>query len=128
MSMPANDEHNSLPRIYLDNAATSFPKPESVYAQVEHYHRQLGVAVGRGAYAHAVEVQGAVSACRKAAAELFRAESPERVIFTFNATDSLNLAIHGILRPGDHVITSVIEHNSVLRPLRVQQDRYNVQV
>lgn len=115
-------------RIYLDNAATSFPKPESVYAAVDDYQRQSGVAVGRGAYSQAVSLQREIAGCRKSAADIFRAESPERIVFTFNATDSLNLAIHGILRPGDHVITSTIEHNSVLRPLREAQDRRQVQV
>src|SRR5262249_61570502 len=105
-----------LQRIYLDNAATSFPKPESVYRAMDDYHRRLGAAVGRGAYSHAVEVQGIVDRCRKAAAALLGAESPERVVFTYNATDALNLALHGLLNSGDHVVTSTIEHNSVLRP------------
>ncbi len=103
--------------IYLDNAATSFPKPACVYDAMDRYHRESGAAVGRGAYRQAVEVQGEVDRCRQRVAQLFNAESPQRIIFTFNCTDSLNLAIHGVLRPGDHVITSVLEHNSVLRPL-----------
>src|SRR3954463_16222798 len=104
--------------IYLDNAATSFPKPPAVYEAMDRYHRELGVAIGRGAYRQAVEVSAEVQRCRQRAAQLLNAESPERIIFTFNGTDSLNLAIHGILRPYDHVITSVLEHNSVIRPLR----------
>ncbi len=104
--------------IYLDNAATSFPKPACVYEAMDRYHRELGVAVGRGAYRQAVEVSAEVQRCRQRAAQLLNAESPERIIFTFNGTDSLNLAIHGSLRPGDHVVTSVLEHNSVMRPLR----------
>lgn len=104
--------------IYLDNAATSFPKPPGVYEAMDRYHRELGVAVGRGAYRQAVEVAAEVERCRQRAAQLLNAESPERVIFTFNGTDSLNLAIHGSVTAGDHVITSAIEHNSVLRPLR----------
>ena len=103
--------------IYLDNAATSFPKPACVYDAMDRYHRESGVAVGRGAYRQAVEVQGEVDRCRQRLAQLFNAESPQRIIFTFNCTDSLNLAIHGSLRQGNHVITSVLEHNSVLRPL-----------
>lgn len=110
--------------IYLDNAATSFPKPACVYEAMDRYHRELGVAVGRGAYRQAVEVSAEVQKCRQRAAQLLNAESPERIIFTFNGTDSLNLAIQGILSPGDHVITSVLEHNSVLRPLReLERDR-----
>ena len=116
------------PRIYLDNAATSFPKPEAVYAAVDRYNREIGVAVGRGAYQQAIEVQGVVDRCRERAAGLLGAESSNRIVFTMNATDSLNLAIHGILEPGDHVVTSVIEHNSVLRPLRDVQRRRDVSV
>ena len=117
-----------MPRIYLDNAATSFPKPEAVYAAIDRYNRELGVPLGRGAYAQAIEVQSVVQRCRKRAAELFAAESPERIVFTFNCTDSLNLALQGLLRPGNHVVTSVVEHNSVLRPLRELQTRAAVQV
>ena len=115
-------------RIYLDNAATSFPKPDAVYAAVDTYNRQCGVSVGRGAYHQAVEVGAVIKRCRARAAEILGAESPERIIFTFNATDSLNLAIHGLLEPGDHVVTSVVEHNSVRRPLREWQTRKNVEV
>jgi selenocysteine lyase/cysteine desulfurase len=108
-------------RIYLDNAATSFPKPETVYDAVDRYNRELGAAVGRGAYGAAVEVQRTVDRCRQKAAQLFGVKDPRRIVFTFNGTDSLNLAIHGLLRPGDHVVTTVVEHNSVLRPLRAFQ-------
>lgn len=75
--------------IDFDNAATSFPKPEGVYAAVDHYQRHLGAAVGRGAYQASVEVTAIVYRCRKPIAELPGAESPERIVFTFNATDSL---------------------------------------
>lgn len=115
-------------RIYLDNAATCFPKPEAVYAAVERYQRHQGAAVGRGAYRTSLEVSGIVARCRKRAAELLGAESPERIIFTANATDGLNLALHGLLRAGDHVVTSAIEHNSVLRPLRTLRDRLEIEV
>jgi cysteine desulfurase family protein len=118
----------STQRIYLDNAATSFPKPAAVYDAVDRYQRELGVAVGRGAYRRAMAVQDVASRCRLRVAELFRAESPERIIFTFNGTDSLNLALHGLLRSGDHVVTSTIEHNSVLRPLRFLRDQLGVEV
>lgn len=116
------------PRIYLDNAATSFPKPEAVYAAMDHYSRNLGAAVGRGAYRESVEVTQVVARCRKKAAELLGAEGPDRIVFTFSASDSLNLALHGLLQAGDHVVTSMIEHNSVLRPLRELQTRRNVEV
>src|SRR5687768_8899087 len=105
-------------RIYLDNAATSWPKPESVYAAVDNYQRNNGAPSGRGAYREASETERTISQCRRQIAELIHAESPERIVFTQNCTDSLNLALHGWLRPDDHVVTSVCEHNSVLRPLR----------
>lgn len=110
-------------RIYLDNAATSFPKPPGVYDAVDDYNRRLGAAVGRSAYGEALEVQSTVDRCRKLAAEFLGAESRERIVFTYNGTDSLNLALYGLLRAGDHVVTSVVEHNSVLRPLRHLQGR-----
>ena len=104
-------------RIYLDNAATSFPKPETVYSAMDDYSRRVGTAIGRGAYRATVEATATVQRCRKKIADLLGAEGPERIVFTFNGTDSLNLALHGLLRAGDHVVTSVLEHNSVARPL-----------
>jgi len=115
-------------RIYLDNAATSFPKPDAVYDAVDRYQRELGAAVGRGAYSTSVEVQRIVDRCRQKAAQLLAANDPRRIIFTCNGTDGLNLAIHGLLQPGDHVVTTVVEHNSVLRPLRTARDELNVDV
>ncbi|MDP6059728.1 MAG: aminotransferase class V-fold PLP-dependent enzyme, partial [Pirellulaceae bacterium] len=105
-------------RIYLDNAATSWPKPTAVYEAVDHYLRELGAPAGRSAYREAVEVERLVTDARRQLGILLGNVAPERVIFTSNGTDSLNLALHGVLRAGDHVITSVVEHNSVLRPLR----------
>jgi cysteine desulfurase family protein len=116
------------PRIYLDNAATSWPKPESVYAAVEDYQRRIGVSLGRGGYAEAEEVGEIAEIARAAVARLIGAESPDRIIFTLNGTDSLNLAIHGILKPGNHVVTTVVEHNSVLRPLRRLEKHNGVEV
>lgn len=112
-----------MPRIYLDNAATSFPKPESVYTSVDDYNRRLGAAAGRGAYGSAVEASEIVRRCRLNLSRLFNAEGPDRFAFTHNGTDALNLAIHGLLKPGDHVVTTATEHNSVLRPLRAWADR-----
>lgn len=105
-------------RLYLDQAATSWPKPECVYQAVDDYQRRLGAAAGRGAYAEAAEVAQRVSRARVAVARLFGAESPHQIVFAFNGTDALNIAIHGALAEGGHVITTVAEHNSVLRPLR----------
>ncbi len=105
-------------RIYLDNAATSWPKPESVYAAVENYQRNLGTAAGRGMYREAIEVERRVASCRQRLAKLIGAERPEQVVWTCSGTDALNLALFGILRDGDHVVSTVAEHNSVLRPLK----------
>src|SRR5258708_18313690 len=118
----------TVPRIYLDNAATSFPKPESVYAAMDDYNRRNGAAIGRGAYRASIEATGVVQRCRKKIADLLGAESPERILFTFNCTDSLNLALHGLLQPGDHAITSIIDHNSVQRPLTELHRRLGIEV
>ena len=107
-----------MSRIYLDNAATSWPKPETVYRAIDDYQRRLGAPAGRGAYHEAGETQRLIGLCRKKIAQLMGASEANRIIFTHNGTDSLNLALHGLLRPGDHVVTTVCEHNSVLRPLR----------
>jgi cysteine desulfurase/selenocysteine lyase len=117
-----------LTRIYLDNAATSWPKPEVVYEAVDRYQRECGAAVGRGAYAEAIEAARLVDAARQSVAGLIGAGDARRVIFTLNGTDSLNLALHGLLREGDHVVTTVIEHNSVLRPLRRLEDAGRINV
>jgi cysteine desulfurase/selenocysteine lyase len=115
-------------RIYLDNAATSWPKPEAVYEAVDYYQRELGATTGRGAYREAEEVERRVRRTRRRLVALLGAEDPDRIIFTANGTESLNLAIHGVLRPGDHVVTSVVDHNSVLRPLRFLAEHQGVQV
>lgn len=118
----------SAKRIYLDNAATSWPKPEAVYEAVDYYQRVLGATTGRGAYREADEVERRVSLARKRLVELIGADEPRRIVFTANGTESLNLALQGMLRPGDHVITSVVDHNSVLRPLRYLEEQRGVQV
>ena len=115
-------------RVYLDNAATSWPKPPSVYEAVDYYQRSLGAAVGRSGYLQAKEVGRSIDRLRETIAGMISAESAERIIFTFSGTDSLNLAIHGTLCPGDHAITTVVEHNSVLRPLRWLEDRRQIEV
>ncbi|VAX40378.1 Cysteine desulfurase [hydrothermal vent metagenome] len=115
-------------RIYLDNAATSFPKPEVVYDAVDRYQRKNGAPAGRGAYTEALQTQKIVERCRQRAAMLFRAKSLHQIQFAFNGTDALNIALHGLLKPGDHVITSVVEHNSVLRPLRALKQRVGIDV
>nr|MBC8291347.1 aminotransferase class V-fold PLP-dependent enzyme [Planctomycetota bacterium] len=108
----------STEALYLDNAATSWPKPDCVYDAVDQYARTNGRAVGRGATDASEQLQRTVDRCRVRAAELLGASSKDEVVFTFNCTDSLNTILHGAMREGDHVVTSVAEHNSVLRPLR----------
>lgn len=115
-------------RIYLDNAATSWPKPETVYRAVNHYQRQLGASPSRSVYAEALEVDRIVQATRTALVRLLDGTGPEHLIFTLNGSDALNLAIHGVLRPGDHAVTSAVDHNSVLRPLRWLEEHGAVDV
>ncbi len=115
-------------RIYLDNAATSWPKPDAVYAAVDRYLRESGAPLGRSTYGEAVAVGQTVDATRRAVATLMGAQHARQIIFTFNGTDSLNLAIHGTLAAGDHVVTTVAEHNSVLRPLRHMEERGLIEV
>jgi cysteine desulfurase / selenocysteine lyase len=115
-------------RIYLDNAATSWPKPEAVYAAVDRYQRDNGAAAGRGSYSHAAAAEKMVEAARAALARIMGASDSRQIIFTNNGTDSLNLAIHGLLRPGDHAICTHVDHNSVLRPLRFLEEHGGVEV
>ena len=119
---------SELDHIYLDNAATSFPKPATVYDVMARYNRECGAPVGRGNYREASQLEHRVAQCRQQAARLLGAGPPERIAFTFNGTDSRHLAIHGRVAPGDHVVTPVIEHNSVLRPLRELERRRGVEV
>ncbi len=104
--------------IYLDNAATSFPKPEPVYQALDHFARTQLANPGRSSHRMAKEAERTIDNTRLALNRLFHGEAPERWIFTLNCTDGLNLAIKGAVRPGDHVITSDLEHNSISRPLR----------
>jgi cysteine desulfurase family protein len=111
------------PSIYLDNAATSYPKPEEVYRGAEAFARAAGANPGRGAHRRALEAEAMIQDTRRLLARLFGCPRPERIVFAHNATDALNMAIKGVLRPGDHAITSVLEHNSVSRPLnRLEAD------
>ena len=89
-------------------------------------HAAIGTAAGRSPYVEANEATRSVEAARLACADLIGPDEPARLIFTSNGTSALNLAIHGMLRPGDHVITTVVEHNSVLRPLTAWRDRGDI--
>lgn len=107
--------------IYLDNAATSFPKPEPVYRALDTFARTRLANPGRAGHRMAVEAERTLDDARHALNQLFRGESPDRWAFTHNCTDGLNLAIKGSVSPGDHVITTDLEHNSISRPLRAME-------
>jgi len=103
--------------IYLDNAATSFPKPSEVYEEVLNCMKNYAANSGRGSYDMSIQAALKILETREEICQLFNISSPLNLIFTCNATEALNIGIKGALRRGDHVISTVIEHNSVLRPL-----------
>lgn len=103
--------------IYLDNGATSFPKPEEVYVTMDSFYRRFGVNPGRSGYDLCMEAGAVVDNTRKMLTAFFHGTDPNRLCFSYNATDALNLVLFGMLRPGDHAISTTLEHNSVLRPL-----------
>ena len=128
-------EPNLQPRLYMDNAATSFPKPRAVIDAMVHYANQIGASAGRGAYRQALESRAILQACREQLCRMFHGENPSHFVFTLNCSDALNLAIKGMLHAGkdNHAICTEIDHNSVLRPLnalaqqgRVKQTRVPV--
>ncbi len=104
--------------VYLDNAATSFPKPLRVYDEIDRCMRTYCANPGRGGHAMSIESGKAVSEAREIISAFFKIDNPLRLAFTKNATEALNIAIKGVLKPGDHVITTCMEHNSVIRPLK----------
>lgn len=104
--------------IYLDNAATSWPKPDCVPEAMLHFLREVGASPGRSGHRLALEAERVRLDAREAVAALFGAPDPMRVVFTLNATTALNIVARGLLSPGAHVLTTGIEHNAVLRPLR----------
>lgn len=107
--------------IYLDNAATSFPKAESVYQALDRFARADLANPGRAGHKMALAAERALDDCRHLLNQLFHGIVPERFVFTLNCTDALNMAFKGVLRAGEHVITSDLEHNSVSRPLRAME-------
>jgi cysteine desulfurase / selenocysteine lyase len=110
-------------RLYCDHAATSFPKPPEVMEAVVDYAKTIGASAGRGGYAEAQASAAVINTCRERLNTLFNGENPHHFIFTLNCTDALNLGIKGILSPGDHAITTVMDHNSVLRPYHALADQ-----
>lgn len=110
-------------RRYLDNAATSWPKPPEVFAAWEHAGRSIGATAGRATYREAVAADAIRSRCRAAVARLLGDVDPQRVAFPSGATLGLNMAIHGLLASGDHVIATAADHNATLRPLHWLESR-----
>lgn len=121
--------------VYLDNAATAFPKAPGVVENMSNYLINIGCNVNRGAYNQSFEAENVLFETRELICELFNFDKPENVVFTKNITESLNVLIKGLLKSGDHVIVSSMEHNAVMRPLnslktygveysRVQCNRY----
>ncbi len=106
-----------MKNIYLDNGATTFPKPEGVGQAMLHYLNHVGGNVGRGSYEACFDAGNIVFETREMLADLFDFSYPENVIFTRNVTESINLVLKGFLKPGDHVLVSSMEHNAVMRPL-----------
>ncbi len=103
--------------IYLDNAATSFPKPEAVYKAVDYCQRHLGANPGRGSSRETLKAASLLADAREALAGLFNIPDSTQIAFCLNITEAINTALKGILNPGDHIITSSMEHNAVARPL-----------
>lgn len=103
--------------IYLDNAATTFPKPPQVIRAVAGTMEKIGANPGRAGHRLSLAAGRVVENCRDALAQYLQVSDPSRIVFAKNCTDALNMAIHGFVHAGDHVVTSLLEHNSVLRPL-----------
>src|SRR3989338_7068216 len=121
--------------VYLDNSATSYPKPESVYKRIDHILRHIGGNPGRSGHMMSLDASRVIFEARESAAKFFNIKDASRIAFTKNATEAINVAFKGILKPGDHVVTTSIEHNAVVKPLkrlegqgisitRVKADRY----
>ncbi|MCJ7704240.1 MAG: aminotransferase class V-fold PLP-dependent enzyme [Desulfobacterales bacterium] len=104
--------------IYFDNAATSWPKPPGVKEAMVRFMEEIGANPGRSGHLLSIEAARIIYETRETLSTLFNLKDPSRIVFTQNATESINLALKGLLRPGDHIITSSMEHNSVMRPLR----------
>src|SRR3954464_5051076 len=127
----APDEALAPRRLYLDNAATSFPKPRAVLDAMVRYANELGASAGRGAYHEAVETGALMHECRRRLNRLFHGEKAEHFVFTLNCSDALNLAIKGLIDPAkndgknpkNHAICTHIDHNSILRPLHALAER-----
>ncbi len=114
--------------IYLDNAATGFPKPEDTYVSMDQFYRHFGVNPGRSGYDLCIEAGQMLESTRRLLTAFFNGTDWTRLVFSYNSTDALNLALFGLLQSGDHAITTTIEHNSVLRPLHHLREFNGVEV
>lgn len=104
--------------IYFDNAATSYPKAEEVIQAMVHFSRMIGGSPGRSGHRLSIDAARVIYEARERVCQLFGFKNSSRVVFGANATEGINQGLKGVLRAGDHVITSSMEHNSVMRPLR----------
>lgn len=109
--------------IYFDNSATTFPKPQQVTTAVQASFQKYGANPGRSGHKMSIAAAEEIYRCRVLAAELFNAPGPECVAFTLNCTEAVNMVLKGLLKPGDHVVTSTLEHNAVMRPLQALADK-----
>jgi cysteine desulfurase/selenocysteine lyase len=114
--------------IYLDNASTTFPKPRAVIEYMADFYSKYGVSPGRVRSEVATKAAGVINETRRRLTELFGGTDPQRLIFGYNITDSLNLLINSVLKQGDHVICTALEHNAVLRPLYFLNDHRGVEL
>src|SRR5882724_8272001 len=125
-----NSSSPSPRRLYLDNAATTFPKPPAVLDAMTRYATQLGASAGRGAYEEAIQTGDLIKTCRIALNNLLNGENPDNFVFTLNCSQALNFAIKGLVlharensKSKPHCISTHIDHNSILRPLNALADR-----
>lgn len=117
------NEQGERSLIYFDNAATSYPKPEGVYKTMVRFMKEYGANAGRSGHKMAIEAGKMIYRCRQLLAMLFNISDPMDIVFTYNTTEAINLALKGLLNSGDHVITTSIEHNAVARPLKALEKR-----
>ena len=104
--------------VYFDNAATTYPKPDVVYEKIMTAMKEYGANPGRSGHKMALKISRGIFETRELLGKLFNIDNPLNIVLTFNCTEGLNLGIKGLLKPGDHVITTSMEHNSVLRPIK----------
>ncbi|MFR1179267.1 MAG: cysteine desulfurase [Acutalibacteraceae bacterium] len=109
--------------IYLDNAATTYPKPQNVANATMYALKKLGANPGRSGHNMSINAALEIYECRKSIAKFFNAKGPECVVFTLNCTHAINLVFKGLLKPGDHVVVSCLEHNAITRPLKALEEK-----